>query len=133
MLDGRIQMAQSTDTRLAPLTRYAFNQTFNVESTSAKGATLRMSCPLHETMEFGMTATDRRIDIYDYDHGGNIVSLARYVPARGDEAVFQEPPASFAVPAALASQFDAATLKRIQTPEQLRQAIRAKVEAEHRR
>lgn len=130
--NGRIQMAQTTDTRLAPLTRYAFNQTFTVDSISAKGATLRMSCPLHETMEFGMTATDRRIDLYDYDHGGNVISVARYVPAQG-EAVFHEPPATFAVPAALASQFDAATLKRIQTPEQLRQAIRAKVAAEHRR
>lgn len=65
--------------------------------------------------------------------GGNVVSLARYVLARGDEAVFHEPPASFAVPAALASQFDAATLKRIQTPQDLRQALNAKMAAEHQR
>lgn len=131
--NGRIQMAQSQDTVLAPLTRYAFNQTFTVENAAAKGATLRMSCPLHETVELGMTATDRRIDLYNYDDGGNVVSLARYVLARGDEAVFHEPPASFAVPAALASQFDAATLKRIQTPQGLRQALNAKLLAERQR
>lgn len=119
---GTIQVANASDSFLTPLSVRGTNPTFVVETSAATGAVLRLTCPVHDALEVGLTATDDRIEIYEY-RGGNLVSRVRFARAT-DEVIFDDSLIPFSVAPAVGAALDARTLENIRTPEALGALVR---------